>query len=138
MTAAPAIIVFDGACCLCSTLARWVIRSDRHGRFRFASLQSAAGASLLGHHGLDPHDVRTILLVKEGRAYLRSAAVLEIARGLPGWAVLARILSLVPASLRDRIYDFIARNRYRWFGRPDICVLPPAAKPPDKTPAPGP
>jgi predicted DCC family thiol-disulfide oxidoreductase YuxK len=76
--------------------------------------------------------------VKEGRAYLRSAAVLEIARGLPRWAVLARIFSLVPASLRDRIYDFIARNRHRWFGRPGVCVLPEPAKPRDKTPAPGP
>lgn len=118
------MIVFDGVCTLCSRWVRFVILRDARARFRFAPLQTPAGAALLQRHGIDPHDVRTFLLVKAGRAYLRSDAVIEIARDLgAGWSWL-RALHLVPRTWRDALYDLLARHRYRWFGRQQHCMTP--------------
>ncbi len=98
-------------------MVKWTARLGRRGAFRFAPLQSEAGAALLREHGVDPTRPHTILLVKDGRAYYRSDAVLEIARELPGVRWPARLLALVPRRLRDRAYGFVARHRYRWFGK---------------------
>jgi predicted DCC family thiol-disulfide oxidoreductase YuxK len=118
------VIVFDGLCTLCSRCVRFVIRRDAHALFRFAALQSAAGAALLRRHGLDPRDVRTFLLIKDGKGYQRSDAVLEIARELgAGWRLL-RVLRVVPRAWRDALYDYIARRRYLWFGREQECLAP--------------
>lgn len=118
------VIVFDGVCTLCSRCVRFVIRRDGRGLYRFATLQGATGAGLLLRHGLDPGDVRTFLLIKDGRSFLRSDAVLEIARDLgPVWRMLA-LLRVVPRSWRDALYDFVARRRYRWFGQEPACPTP--------------
>ncbi|MBK8162562.1 MAG: DUF393 domain-containing protein [Gammaproteobacteria bacterium] len=122
--AVESVIVFDGVCTLCSRWVRFVIRRDARARFRFAPLQTPAGAALLQRHGIDPSDVRTFLLVKAGKAYLRSDAVIEIARDLgAGWTWL-RALQLVPRTWRDALYDLLARHRYRWFGRQQACMTP--------------
>lgn len=100
------------------------MRRDPDGVFRFAPMQTDAGARLLERHGLDPADVRTMLLVTGGRAYLRSEAALRIAGRLSGpWKALAA-LRILPRFLRDPVYDWVARNRFRWFGRRDQCLVP--------------
>ncbi|WP_420463629.1 thiol-disulfide oxidoreductase DCC family protein [Candidatus Palauibacter sp.] len=122
------IVLFDGVCNLCAGAVRFIIPRDRRGRFRFASLQSEAGRRILAHVGLaldaeDPAEW-SLVLVANGRGYLRSAAALRIAAGLGrGWPLVAVFL-VVPAPLRDLAYRFVARNRYRWFGRKTACELP--------------
>jgi predicted DCC family thiol-disulfide oxidoreductase YuxK len=118
------IIVFDAVCPLCSANVRFILRHDRRRRFRLASMQSEAGAALYRRFGIDPADPETLILVEGGRARRDSDAVLAIWSGL-GWpwraAAAARI---VPAALRDPLYRWVARNRYRWFGRRETCWLP--------------
>jgi predicted DCC family thiol-disulfide oxidoreductase YuxK len=120
----PAIVLFDGVCNLCNASVRFVLDRDPAGRFRFASLQSEAGRRLLEAHRLPTDELSTVVVVADGRAYTRSDAALRIARGLGGgWPALGA-LRLVPRPLRDAAYGVVARNRYRWFGRKEECMLP--------------
>ena len=122
------IIVFDALCLLCSAHAQWVVKHDRKGRFRLASVQSATGAFLCRRFGIDPADPMSILLVEGGRARVDSDAILAILSGLGGVRrVAAAAARLVPAFLRDRLYRLIARNRFRLFGRRETCWLPDPA-----------
>ena len=122
----PPVIVFDGLCPLCSANARFVLRYDRRGHFRLASMQGEAGAALLRRFGIDPDDPETMIVVEEGEALRDSEAVLAIARGL-GWPWRAAgVARLVPRRLRDAVYRWVARNRYRLFGRNETCWLPDA------------
>jgi len=121
------LIVFDGVCALCSGFVRFVLRRDPEGRFRFTSAQSALGTALYRHYGLDPENWESNLLIAEGQLYLRSEAAIEITSRLGGgWRAISG-LRLVPRSWRDRLYDLIATNRYRWFGRHDYCAIPDPA-----------
>src|SRR3569623_2737377 len=122
-----AIIVFDGVCVLCNGWVRFLLRHDRAGRYRFAAMQSATGATLLGDHGLDPHDPSSFLLLENGVAFCDSDAILRVLAGLGGVWRLARAGRLVPRWLRDPAYRVLARHRYRIFGRHDACLLPDPA-----------
>lgn len=122
----PAIVVFDGVCVLCSGGVRFLLRRDRAGRFRFAAMQSESGRRLLSDHGLDPRDPVSFLLLEGGRAYTDSGAALRILVLLGGWWRLAGAFYAVPRPLRDAIYRFVARRRYRWFGQRDACFVPTA------------
>lgn len=118
------VIVFDAQCVLCSANARFVLRHDRRGHFRLASMQSEAGAALYRQFGIDPADPETMIVVEDGRGLRDSDAVLAVWRGL-GWPWRALTLAgIVPRRLRDRAYRWVARNRYRLFGRHDICWAP--------------
>jgi predicted DCC family thiol-disulfide oxidoreductase YuxK len=120
-----AVVLYDGVCGMCNGLVRFVARRDRRGRFRFAALQGETGQALLREHGLATDDFDSAVLVEDGRAFLRSQAIVRIVRGLGGaWSVAAP-LALLPAPLLDFFYDRVARSRYRIFGRSDACVLPP-------------
>jgi predicted DCC family thiol-disulfide oxidoreductase YuxK len=121
---AAAVVLFDGTCNLCNGWVQFLLRRDARRRFRFASLQSSAGEALARSHGLPAGMVASVVVIDGDRAYLRSSAVLRICRALPGlWPALS-VLALVPVSLRDRVYDWVAANRYRWFGRRERCWLP--------------
>ncbi|HEX8258077.1 MAG TPA: thiol-disulfide oxidoreductase DCC family protein [Allosphingosinicella sp.] len=118
------IVVFDGLCPLCSANARFILKHDRSGRLRLAAMQSEAGAALYRRFGIDPADPDTLILVAGGRALRDSDAVIAIWREL-GWPWrLAAAASAVPRGLRDPLYRWIARNRYRLFGRNSACWLP--------------
>lgn len=119
-----AIVLFDGVCNLCNASVDFILRHDRSGHFRFASLQSDAGRRLTREHGLDPERHDTVVLVEDGKAYLRSTAALRVARRLDGPYRVAYALIVVPRPVRDFVYDRIARNRYRWFGKRDTCRAP--------------
>ena len=119
------IIFFDGVCNLCNGFVQFIIRHDPAGRFRFAALQSEAGQALLAEHGLPPvAEPESVLLLSGGQLYSHSSAVLRIARGLGGVWALAGVGGLLPRVWRDALYRFVARNRYRWFGRQESCILP--------------
>ena len=120
-----AIIVFDGVCVLCSRWTRFVLRFDHARHFRLAAMQTEAGRTLLRSNGLDPDDPSTFIVIDSGRAYTESSAVLHVLShfGWP-WRVLASVLRLLPRALRDAGYRLIARHRYQWFGRAELCVIP--------------
>ena len=124
----PDIILFDGVCNLCNGFVQFIIRHDQAERFRFAALQSEAGQALLAKHGFAPSagaaELDSVLLLSGGQLYSHSSAVLRIARGLGGGWALAGVGGLLPRAWRDALYRFIARNRYRWFGRQESCMLP--------------
>jgi predicted DCC family thiol-disulfide oxidoreductase YuxK len=121
---AQAIVLFDGVCNLCNGLVRFVAANDPAARFRFLSLQSPRAQALLGASA-DAADGESIVLLDYGRRFTRSDAALHLALGLRWPWPLAFALILVPRALRDAIYDTIARNRYRWFGRRERCPVPP-------------
>lgn len=118
-------MLFDGVCHLCAGSVQWVLKRDRAGLFRFASLQSEVGQQFLRRLGV-PEKMDSVVLVVGARAYMRSDAALEVVRrlGFP-WSLLA-IFKVVPRPLRDVVYDWIARHRYRWFGRSETCWMPRA------------
>lgn len=124
LSSGRSLVLFDGVCHLCQGSVRFVAERDPQGRFAFVPLQSATGQRLLLRHGLAGNDVRSLVLVEAGRVYTRSTGALRIARQLSSpWRALGLLL-VVPASIRDAAYDWIARNRYRWFGRSETCEIP--------------
>jgi predicted DCC family thiol-disulfide oxidoreductase YuxK len=118
------IVLFDGVCNLCNGSVQFILKRDSQARFRFASLQSEAGRSLLVQHGLDPEALSSVVVIEGGRVWQESSAALRIARHLPGLWKLLRVFLVIPRPLRDAVYRLIARNRYRWFGKTETCWLP--------------
>lgn len=118
------VIFFDGVCGLCNRGVRFVVRRDRRGYFRFAALQGALAEQMLRPRGIDPATLESFVLLENGQTFTQSDAVLEVVRQLDGaWPAL-RIFRWVPRGLRDAAYRFVARHRYRWFGRFDTCPAP--------------
>ncbi len=122
---AQPVILFDGVCNLCSASVQFVIKRDSKERFRFGSLQSAAGRRLLEAHGLHGHRLSSVILLERHKAFTKSSAALTIARHLDWpWPLLYGFMAL-PKFLRDAVYDFIGDRRYRWFGQKESCWVPP-------------
>ncbi|MDF1571847.1 MAG: DCC1-like thiol-disulfide oxidoreductase family protein [Bacteroidales bacterium] len=123
----PAIVFFDNTCVLCSRSVQFIFRHDRKGRFQYASLDSGA-FSRIAH--LVPAGARvpdSVILYMKGRVYLRSSAALRIGARLRFPVSLVAAGWIVPPFLRDAVYDWIARNRYRWFGKRETCFIPEGA-----------
>ena len=118
------IILFDGYCNLCSGVVRFVAKHDREGLFRFAPLQSGTGRRLLEAYGLSAIMGKTFVLVENGKAYTASDAALRLAARLPWYWKWTQAIHLIPKGWRDGVYQLIAHNRYRWFGKNDNCMLP--------------
>jgi predicted DCC family thiol-disulfide oxidoreductase YuxK len=118
------VILFDGECNLCNGFVGFVLPRVPAGNFKFASLQSPFGQELLSGHALPTNTLDSVVLSEEGRVYSRSTAVLRILRRLSGLWPLLYAFFLVPRPIRDAVYDFIGRNRYRWFGRRESCLMP--------------
>ncbi len=118
------ILLFDGVCNLCNGAVRFIIERDSAAAFRFASLQSEAAKQLLGQFPEAPRDISTIVLIEHNRLYTKSDAALRAARHLPGaWPALYGLI-IIPRPIRNAAYDWIARNRYQWFGKKDQCMIP--------------
>ena len=123
------IILYDGVCGLCNRLNQFLLKRDARDRFRFASLQSEFAKTVLQRHGADAEDLDTVYVVRNhaetGENLLaRSDAILYLLRELGGIWSLARVGRVLPRWLRDRIYNLVARNRYRVFGRSEVCMMP--------------
>jgi predicted DCC family thiol-disulfide oxidoreductase YuxK len=122
--AVKSIILFDGVCNFCNVAVIFIIQQDRNAKFNFASLQSTFGQEKLKQFGLSSDELSTIVLLNKGRIFTKSSAALEIARHLDGLWPLFSLFKIVPSRVRDFAYDFIARNRYRWFGKREACMIP--------------
>lgn len=119
------VILFDAVCKLCNHWSRFILRVDKHQRFKLCSVQSPQGQALLAHHNFPLDRFETMLLIRNGSYLTQSDAFIAIMRDLPfPWSMLAA-LRWLPKNLRDAGYRVIARNRYRIFGRYDRCALPP-------------
>jgi len=130
---APAIIVFDGVCVLCNGWVRFLLRHDRRERYRFAAMQGEVGRALLSANGLDPDDPVSFLLIEYDRGptpivSTDTDAMRRVLVGLGGVWRLAGLSALLPKAVRDPLYRMLARNRYRLFGRHDVCTVPDPAQ----------
>lgn len=130
MTTGPAsdrVLVFDGVCVLCSHWVDFVLRHDRRRLYKFAAMQTTTGRDLLSRHGLDPNDPQSFLLLESGRGYMDTDALIRVLGSFGGgWRMVAMTMRVVPRFFRDAMYRTIARNRYKLFGRHDVCIVPSA------------
>lgn len=118
------IVLFDGVCNLCNGFVNFLIDRDRHDRFRFGSLQSENVKELLRPFHYTTEEISTVLLIQNNTLYTQSTAVLRICRLMPGvWPLLYGFI-VVPRPLRDFLYNLVAKNRYKIFGRKDSCRIP--------------
>jgi len=124
--AVDSLILFDGVCVFCSRWVQFVLRHDETRRFRFVAIQSAAGRELAVELGIDPEAPQTNAVILGGRVWFKSDAALEVLKRLPRTRWLGG-LSVAPRGLRDVVYDRIANNRYRLFGRTEVCMVPDPA-----------
>jgi predicted DCC family thiol-disulfide oxidoreductase YuxK len=118
------LLIFDGVCNLCVHSVKFILAHESDARLRFVPLQSRAGMRMMQRHGFSPEDVKTFVLVAGGKPYVKSDAAIRVAAFLRGpWKVLGAI-RVFPRPVRDWVYDVVARNRYRWFGRTESCMVP--------------
>jgi len=118
------VVLFDGVCNLCNSSVLFIIRWDANAKLRFASLQSEFGEGQMKRFNLPPSALNSVLFVKNGKLFQKSNAALEIARTLDGLWPLLYAFKIVPLFIRDMVYDWIAKNRYRWFGKKEECMIP--------------
>ena len=118
------ILLFDGVCNLCNGAVQFVIKNDKNKRFRFAALQSEAGIKLSKKYGLPIDKMDTFVVIKNNESYTRSTAALEVANILGGFWSLAYVFIIIPPFIRDTVYNWVAENRYRWFGKKESCMIP--------------
>ena len=117
-------VLFDGVCNFCNASINFVIDRDKKGVFKFAALQSDIGQEILKKYGLKQTNFDSIILEKEGKIYQKSDAALEIVRNMDGLWKVFYIFKIIPSFLRNPVYNLIAKNRYRIFGRTDACRIP--------------
>lgn len=118
------VILFDGVCNLCNSSIDFIIKRDKKDRFKVGALQEAAGKELLSKFKVNPEYLDSLVLIEGEEIYFRSTAALRIARNLSGLWPLFYGFIVLPSSIRDGIYDWIGKNRYRWFGKKNTCRLP--------------
>lgn len=119
------IVLFDGVCNLCNSSVQFIIKRDKKDIFRFAALQSDIGKQLMKERGITALDMETIILIEPNIAYyIKSSAALKIAFEFGGLWNALKPLEWLPVRLRDALYNVVARNRYRWFGKQESCMIP--------------
>jgi predicted DCC family thiol-disulfide oxidoreductase YuxK len=118
------IILFDGICNLCNGAVQYVIKHDAEAVFQFASLQSEAGQNLLQQYNLPKNNFNSFVLIEEDKVYTKSTAALKVAKQLNGGIKLLYGFIIVPAFIRNCVYNIIASNRYKWFGKKNECMIP--------------
>jgi len=118
------IILFDGVCNFCNSSVNFIIRHDKKKRYKFAALQSNVGRMLSEKYGIDQSKIDSIILIENGDVFVKSSAILRITKSLNYLYPLLFGFIIIPKFIRDGVYDFIARNRYKWFGKKEACMIP--------------
>lgn len=118
------IIFFDGVCNLCNASVQFILKRDVNKLFLFSSLQSDAAKDILLQYNLENFDLNSIILLENGIVYQKSTAILKIVKKLKGIYRYSYALIIVPKFIRDGVYSLIAKNRYKWFGKRDSCIVP--------------
>jgi predicted DCC family thiol-disulfide oxidoreductase YuxK len=123
------IVLFDGVCNLCNRSVQFILRNDRKRKFKFASLQGKTGQALSQQHGIGLNELNSFVLIDDGKVYTRSTAFMRVLKNLGGGWAFFSFLIIIPVFIRDAVYNWVARNRYNWFGKRDSCMVPgPAIK----------
>ena len=118
------IVLFDGVCNLCNSAVQFIIRHDKKNIFMFTSLQSDTGQKLLAQYDLPLNELNSFILIENNKAYTRSSGALRVIKKLKGlWPLLYGFI-IVPKFIRDGVYNWVGRNRYKWFGKQDACMIP--------------
>ncbi|MFZ1264246.1 MAG: thiol-disulfide oxidoreductase DCC family protein [Chitinophagaceae bacterium] len=120
------IILFDGVCNFCNYWVNFAIKRDRKKKLRFTPLQGETAKRLLPEYTINPTSLSSVILIDNGKAYTQSSAAIRICKHLNGGWKLFYGLIIIPKFVRDFFYNIIARNRYKWFGKKDQCMIPPA------------
>ena len=123
----PALIFFDGHCHLCCGSVQFILQRDRAGYFHYAPIDGSTAQAILNQHDCSAPLPDSIVLYEKGKFYTRSTAALRIAKKLSGGWPLLYVFMVIPAPLRNLVYNLIAKNRYRWFGRSETCWMPKPA-----------
>jgi predicted DCC family thiol-disulfide oxidoreductase YuxK len=119
------LILFDGVCNLCNTSIQFVIQNDKKNQFVFAALESSIGQKIINQYNIDTSKLDSILLYsRENGLSIKSTAALTIAKQLNFPVNLLGLFLVIPSFIRDTVYDFIAKNRYKWFGKKEVCMIP--------------
>jgi predicted DCC family thiol-disulfide oxidoreductase YuxK len=118
------VILFDGVCNLCNGFVQTTISVDPQGKFQFAALQSEFGQEIMTKANLPVDRISTVILYDNGKIFTHSDVPLEICRRLGGFWRLLLVFKLIPRALRNRLYNWVASNRYRWFGKSESCMIP--------------
>ncbi len=120
----PSVILFDGVCNLCNGFVQFLILRDPKRRYRYASLQSETGKKLMEEVGLSLVQIDSVILIEGGKAYTHSDVALRVSAHMGALWPLFQVFYLLPKFIRDAIYNWIARNRYKWFGKREFCMVP--------------
>lgn len=123
-----AIVLFDGVCNFCNYWVRFIMKHDKQKRFLFGTLQGTTATALLTAYGKDSLIPDSVVLIEKGKCYTQSTAVLRICKQLDGWPKIFYLLIIIPAPIRNTVYRWIAKNRYRWFGKMEQCMVPDASE----------
>ncbi len=118
------VLLFDGHCNFCSSTVQFIFQHEKNKFLHFTSLQSETGKELLLHYKIDPAQTDSLVLIEKGKAYVKSTAALKVTQYLRSLYPALYCFMIVPSFMRNWIYDFIARNRYKWFGKSESCMLP--------------
>lgn len=118
------ILLFDGYCNLCQSSVQFILKHEKIPQLYFTSLQSEIGVKLLKQYGINPHEVDSLVLIENNKAFVKSSAALRVSKYLKGLYPLGFGLIIIPKFIRNIVYDFIAKNRYKWYGKTDSCMIP--------------
>lgn len=118
------ILLFDGYCNLCHSSVQFVLKHEKKQELYFTSLQSKIGLEILKYYNIDTNSIDSLVLIEKNKAYTKSTAALKLTKHLKGLYSLGYIFIIIPAFVRNWVYDFIAKNRYKWYGKLDSCLIP--------------
>ena len=124
MSSTHPILLFDGHCTLCTNSVQFVLKHEKNKNIQFASLQSTIGKKLLQEHHINPNEVDSLVLIINEKVYTKSSGALQLTKYLKGLYPLLFGFIVVPSFIRNAVYDYVARNRYKWFGKSDHCMVP--------------
>ena len=118
------ILLFDGYCNLCHSSVQFILKHEKNTEIYFTSLQSNSGIEILNYFEIDPHKINSLVLIEKNKVYIKSTAALRLTKYLKGAYPIAFVFIIIPAVIRNIVYDFIAKNRYKWYGKMDHCPKP--------------
>ncbi len=118
------LVLFDGVCNFCNFWIQFALKHDKKGKLKFGSLQGTTAQQILPQYNIDPAVLTSVIFIEDGIAYRESTAALKVCKHLDGGWKLLYLFIVIPAFLRDGIYKWIGRNRYKWFGKQESCMLP--------------
>lgn len=118
------ILLFDGYCNLCHSSVQFVLKHEKNSDLYFTSLQSPTGIEILNHYSINPKEIDSLVLIEKNKAYIKSSAALRVSIYLKGLYPISFGLLIIPSFIRNWVYDYVAKNRYKWFGKMDNCLVP--------------